>query len=67
MAEEVDSKTLISPATTPSSVGEDVRFLVPSSSVAIRTPKKIWYKRYRPPYAMLIISIIEVKNNFLYS
>lgn len=59
--EEVDAKNLISLPTTPISVADDEPFLVkPDQLKPTPNVRKLWFKQFPPPYAILIISIIQV-------
>lgn len=54
-----DPKNLPTPATTPGSIDDEERCLVPQY-VPVPTPKKSWSSNYPPPYAILTASVFEV-------
>ncbi|XP_022907504.2 protein rhomboid-like isoform X2 [Onthophagus taurus] len=50
----------LSPATTPSSVTGDDKYLLPYAHKAKKQEKLPWHEKYKPPYALLTASFLEI-------
>lgn len=59
---ELENKVLISPATTPGSIRNENFFLLPYASKKAREKPLPWYGKFRPPYAILTASFLQVSN-----